>query len=502
MSKETTNLKLFQYDPVTDKKMTFNIDTGLNENWEKIDADSKKKADDINSVKSSLDDLKTDDTRLTKAKDITGSINELFTNANNGKQNWVDVIGSPLVSTDTFSTLKSKTQSLKNNLASNLTAKEQPSNGSESLQSLVNKVGNIKIGYTTGDEVSCDNIEIIQPTLRKFNNIQSSGSIYSSPDSEYFYMKNSNTVTCCHREATYWSKKIDFREICACSQSGDDLIIIYNSSSDVSNYNVIKFDKQGNQFNLTSRKSSQYQSIYCNNTGYMYIYDLTENQQNLVKYKVDGTKVWERKLDENFTGFIPSVFRVSERAYPWTIRDVTEYDNCIYVAMSCRHYYQGYTDLGIILQINLSGTLMSLINPFTDNLLYAGTAYSGVKISIDNKYIYYVYEPNMDVSSRCIFVLDRDGNVIWGNKFISSLMSNFKKVIPISNSDYMYVIGDFGVAKPIGKIKKNNYKNTLEPLNLSSTKIYDGFLDSNKKLIVQDNNGISEFTDLKYKVIK
>ncbi|WP_049041120.1 hypothetical protein, partial [Clostridium sporogenes] len=40
-------------------------------------------------------DIVTDNKRLTNSKDITGAINELFINANNGKQNWVDVIGSP-----------------------------------------------------------------------------------------------------------------------------------------------------------------------------------------------------------------------------------------------------------------------------------------------------------------------------------------------------------------------------------------------------------------------
>lgn len=99
--------------------------------------------DDGKSVESHLDDLKTDETRLTKAKDITGAINELFTNANNGKTLISNVVGNPLLASDTFQQQTNKIQGLKNTLASNLTAKEQISSGTESLQNLVNRVGNI-----------------------------------------------------------------------------------------------------------------------------------------------------------------------------------------------------------------------------------------------------------------------------------------------------------------------------------------------------------------------
>ncbi len=37
MSTQTTNLKLFKYDPLTDGSQTFNVDTALNDNWDKVD---------------------------------------------------------------------------------------------------------------------------------------------------------------------------------------------------------------------------------------------------------------------------------------------------------------------------------------------------------------------------------------------------------------------------------------------------------------------------------
>lgn len=92
------------------------------------------------STETQLADIVIDNKRLTNSKDITGAINELFINANNGKQNWVDVIGSPLNIEDTFSTLKNKTQNLKNSMAEKLTTKGQDSKGIEDLQVLINKI--------------------------------------------------------------------------------------------------------------------------------------------------------------------------------------------------------------------------------------------------------------------------------------------------------------------------------------------------------------------------
>lgn len=45
MSKTTTNLKLFEYDPATDGNLTFNIDEALNNNWDKIDEKVKNLED-------------------------------------------------------------------------------------------------------------------------------------------------------------------------------------------------------------------------------------------------------------------------------------------------------------------------------------------------------------------------------------------------------------------------------------------------------------------------
>ncbi|MBN3447554.1 phage tail protein, partial [Clostridium botulinum] len=53
------------------------------------------KTEDGKTIESQLDDITTDNKRLTKDKTITGAINELFTSANNGKKLISDVVGNP-----------------------------------------------------------------------------------------------------------------------------------------------------------------------------------------------------------------------------------------------------------------------------------------------------------------------------------------------------------------------------------------------------------------------
>ena len=83
----------------------------------------------------------------TAAKDnLVNAVNELFTFANDGKSKWSSVIGSPLASSDTFTQMQTKTQTIKNMLATNLTAKGQSSTGTETLTALVDKVASIQTG--------------------------------------------------------------------------------------------------------------------------------------------------------------------------------------------------------------------------------------------------------------------------------------------------------------------------------------------------------------------
>lgn len=123
------------------------IKTNSGESVESQLADITKQQDDITTKQGDLINLKT-----TNKTNLVNAVNELFTNANSGKSSIANVVGNPLLASDTFQQQSNKIQNLKNTFASNLTSKQQPSNGNESLNNLINKVANINTGkrFITG----------------------------------------------------------------------------------------------------------------------------------------------------------------------------------------------------------------------------------------------------------------------------------------------------------------------------------------------------------------
>ncbi|OPD33709.1 hypothetical protein AL714_17935 [Clostridium botulinum] len=118
----------------------------INKNKESIDTIQNNVDDNFESVTKQLADITTDNKRLTKDKTITGAINELFTSANNGKKLISDVVGNPLLATDTFQQQHDKIQILKNTFVTNLSKKEQGASSTENLQDLISKINNINVG--------------------------------------------------------------------------------------------------------------------------------------------------------------------------------------------------------------------------------------------------------------------------------------------------------------------------------------------------------------------
>ncbi|MFX3631842.1 MAG: hypothetical protein ACE3L7_07155 [Candidatus Pristimantibacillus sp.] len=106
MASNTTNLGLLKKDPIADGNDTFNIDTMLNENWDKLDG--------------AVGDMAT---VPTTAKDAAGAITELFTNVSNGK----------LV------------------VAAAITDMGVPASGSDTFGQLADKIGDISTGTDTSD---------------------------------------------------------------------------------------------------------------------------------------------------------------------------------------------------------------------------------------------------------------------------------------------------------------------------------------------------------------
>ncbi|ASN68302.1 putative tail fiber protein [uncultured Caudovirales phage] len=126
--------------------------------------------------------------------DVQSCLQNLFTFADNGKKNIATVIGSPLTSTDTFDSMKSKIQTLKNTFASNLTSKGQSSSGSDTLNNLINKIVNINTGrkWATGTQRSTTDsaLEIqglnFEPTIVIVINAWESSTSYDLAVAIYF----------------------------------------------------------------------------------------------------------------------------------------------------------------------------------------------------------------------------------------------------------------------------------------------------------------------------
>ncbi|MFJ8529978.1 hypothetical protein [Bacillus sp. NPDC094106] len=108
--------------------------TDLNDNMDIVDEELHK----LKANQGNLSLLKTTD-----KSNFVNSLNELFTNADNGKKAIATVVGSPATSNDTFDQLKTHIQNAKNKGAANLTLKGTPASGTESLDSLMSKIANI-----------------------------------------------------------------------------------------------------------------------------------------------------------------------------------------------------------------------------------------------------------------------------------------------------------------------------------------------------------------------
>ncbi|KAI3350155.1 hypothetical protein [Clostridium botulinum] len=103
-------------------------------------------------VSGKINDKQISGTLATNEKtNLITAINEVFTNANNGKTAIANVVGSPLTANNTFQQAANTIQSHKNTLATNLKNKGISADSTETLANLVGKVGNIQsIKYVSG----------------------------------------------------------------------------------------------------------------------------------------------------------------------------------------------------------------------------------------------------------------------------------------------------------------------------------------------------------------
>ncbi|MBD5563532.1 hypothetical protein FDF42_07395 [Clostridium botulinum] len=120
-----------------------------------------KNTESINNIKSDLADITTEigtEELKTNAKDIKSSINELFISASNGKTK----------------------------VATAITGKGIPASGSDSYDTLSNKIKNIKTGYTQNDLINIENVEFSIKNI--FSKNMDSGMLFFIKD--YIYIIN------------------------------------------------------------------------------------------------------------------------------------------------------------------------------------------------------------------------------------------------------------------------------------------------------------------------
>ncbi|RXI50204.1 hypothetical protein DP124_12095 [Clostridium tetani] len=155
---------------------------------------------------------------------IEQNLNKLFTFADNGKKDWVDIVGSPLLNTDSFSTLKSKTQTLKNTFASNLKDKKINASGTESLDNLINKIKNINVGkkWASGTTLNSSslctisNLDFKPSTIIWCINYYESSRTYMN----YISVLINNTISFNALESDSWSTKMSTNTTISTSSDG------------------------------------------------------------------------------------------------------------------------------------------------------------------------------------------------------------------------------------------------------------------------------------------
>ncbi len=358
----------------------------------------------------------------TTSKQVAGAITELFQNANNGKQNWVDVIGSPLLNIDTFATLNSKTQTIKNDMASKLSAKGQTASGIESLQSMVNKIANINTGITpNGTAVAGDVLygkTFYGNGTTKLTGTAKLGkyaigdfigfnSLITAPQQVWSYGDNTDGV---------WSVVVDKNN---------------NIYSGLGDGVIKKISSNGSQvWSFTGH--TDYVSLAVDNNGYIYSggFDRTVRKINS-----SGSQIW------SFTGhsYIVSDVAVDNNGYVYsssfdkTVRKINSNGSQIW-------NFTGHTDWAKSVAVDNNGYVYSGSNDKTVRKItssgsqvwsFTDIQYGVHKVAVDNN-------GNTYICSDTVIKIDFNGQLVW--KFTEVWVSLVHEVV-IDNNGYIY-IGD------------------------------------------------------------
>lgn len=129
----STNAKGTSFDNSTNGMAATNVQDAIEEN--------KTSILELEKTDGKLANLQTDN-----KTNLVAAINEVFQNANNGKDIIANAIGSPLVNSDTFSSMGTKIDTLTQTFQNTLTYKGVEVLPGDKMSTLIDKVGGIELG--------------------------------------------------------------------------------------------------------------------------------------------------------------------------------------------------------------------------------------------------------------------------------------------------------------------------------------------------------------------
>ena len=138
---EEVNNKISSITVSTDAKNTAfdNSNNGMTAtNVQDAIEENKTNILSLQNTSGSLSNLNT-----TSKDNLVSAINEVFQSANSGKSTIASAVGSPLTSSDTFSAMGTKINTIKSTMATNLKSKGVSATSSETMTSLADKIKNI-----------------------------------------------------------------------------------------------------------------------------------------------------------------------------------------------------------------------------------------------------------------------------------------------------------------------------------------------------------------------
>lgn len=312
---------------------------------DELSSDLKNKIKTVDDIKDGIDSSKVSVISSNfNGEKLNEVLEELFTNADNAQKEISNIIGSPLSANDNLQIQKEKIMLLKNNMSAKLTSKGVSANNTESINSLVNKISNIKQGdYSINDTIDIENIVgkpfILSKTYKEYAHEGSYWSIYNCLNYENFFIYNENkfkiyiptTISTIHNKSvtTIFKAGTDTIATVDLLHEGSSIFTIYNMNAEkicerTVNASIYKdYISYESEFRRYILSDTYFKKVYDEHTGaeknyydspksvipsnrwwevlrynnYLYHYG-TENDKLIInKYDLSGNKILSKEIN-------------------------------------------------------------------------------------------------------------------------------------------------------------------------------------------------------------